>query len=169
MLARFEAMQSTRQRGQVLVLALAGIAPGVAWAAHEMLGLHLRPGLWTGWASGIWAWIWVLALAPALEELVMRPLLQSGFREQLGRLGGIHWSRPERVGDWHGHLANGATALVFAALHLPANELLTVWWLVPALAIGEVWRRGGKWAMCALLHAWFNACLVLATVLGSPG
>lgn len=167
-LVQLEKMQSAGWRGQALGLGLglASIAPAFAWTAHAMLGLHLHPGQWSGWASGFWAWAWVLALAPALEEWVMRLLLQSGFHEQLGRWGRLHRGRLNHVLDWRGHIANGATAVVFAALHMPANGLMALWWLLPALAIGEVWRRSASWMQCALLHAWFNACLVLMTALG---
>lgn len=169
-MVQLEKMQPAGRRGQALGLALglASIAPAVAWAAHEILGLHLHPGQWSGWAGGFWAWAWVLLLAPVLEEWVMRALLQSGFRQQLGRCGRLHWGRWNHVLDWRGHLASGATALVFAALHMPANGFMALWWLLPALAIGEVWRRSAHWRQCALLHAWFNACLVLMTALGGP-
>ena len=132
-------------------------APAVAWAAHAGLGLqlHPHPHAQTGW-------VWVLVLAPVLEETAMRPLLQTGLRHQLERL------RANPLGstqDWRGHLANGGTALVFAALHMPANGVLALWWSVPALAIGEVWRRSSNGWACVLLHVWFNASLAAVTVL----
>lgn len=157
--------------GLLLALALATIAPVVAWAAHAWLGLYLEPGRWRGWtnnaASGlgmVWFWAWVLALAPVFEELAMRPLLQTGLQHQLER---IHNDRLCGSRDWRGHLANAGTALVFAALHMPVNGALALWWLIPAAAIGEVWRRSARWSLCALLHAWFNACLAAATLVGS--
>ena len=159
--------------GLRLALSLACVAPAVAWAAHALLGLQLEPGRWTGWASGaaggvlawlwslVWPWVWVLALAPVLEELAMRPLLQTGLHHQLDR---IHPAWPGHPPDWRGHLANAGTALVFALLHMPANGMLALWWLLPALAIGEVWRRSASWRLCALLHAWFNVSLVAVTL-----
>lgn len=155
----------------LLALALAAMAPAVAWAAHVWLGLYLEPGRWQGWANNaasglgmVWFWVWVLALAPALEEFALRPLLQTGLQHQLER---IHSGGLSGWQDWHGHLANAGTALVFAALHMPVNGALALWWLIPAAAVGEVWRRSARWSLCALLHAWFNACLSAVTLLSS--
>ena len=149
----------------LLALFLSSAAPVAAWAAYAGLGLHLAPGHWTGWTSWT-SWTWVLLLAPALEEFCLRPLLQAGVRHQLDRIrvDGLRswfgWGA-----DWRGHFANSAVALVFAALHAPANGLLAFWWLVPALAIGEVYRRSGSGWLCVLLHAWFNASLAGVTLL----
>ena len=154
----------------MLALALAAAAPAGAFAAHRWLGLSLKPGQWVGWGGGaaggsvVWFWVWVLGLAPVIEEFCMRFLLQTGLRHQLGRL---HADGPANSLDWRGHLANAVVALVFAMLHLPANDMLALWWLVPALAVGEVWRRSSSWGLCALLHAWFNASLAAVTLLGS--
>ena len=154
-------------RGLVLPLCLASVAPAVAWLAYILLGLRLQPNHWTGWSSGLFAWVWVLALAPVLEETALRPLLQTGLRYQFGRIevnDRLHSSL-----DWRGHLANVATALAFVVLHLPANGALAVWWLAPAVAIGEVWRRSASWWLCVLLHAWFNASLLVVTAFSSLG
>ena len=163
--------------GLLFALALAIVAPATAWAIHAWLGLYLAPGRWTGWGAtlGVFGpWVWVLVAAPVLEELAMRPLLQNGLRHQLDRIlrdGSVScltkWSGSGA--DWRGHLANVGAALVFAMLHLPANGLSALWWLVPAAAIGEVWRRSANWWLCAVLHAWFNACLAGVTICGGVG
>ena len=160
-----------RAQAVAVVVCLVGVAPAVAWAAHAVLGLRLQPVAWTGataWiqgaGAGFMAWAWVLALAPALEEFAMRPLLQTGLRHQLER---IRTAGSGNSPDWLGHLANAGSALVFALLHLPANGVLALWWALPALAIGEVWRRSASWGLCTLLHAWFNTSLAVVTLLYS--
>ena len=152
------------KRGVALAVGIASLALPVAWAAHTLLGLRLEPGHWTGWAGGLFAWVWVLSLAPILEEVAMRPLLQAGLRHQFDR---IDTEGLNSTVDWRGHLANLVTALAFALLHLPANGVLALWWVVPALAIGEVWRRSASCRLCVLLHAWFNASLAAVTTFSS--
>lgn len=152
--------------GLLPALSLAALAPAAAWAANALLELRLAPGVGPGWMpgaiGGLFAWVWVLALAPMVEEAVMRPLFQTGLRQQLGRIQRFGWGASI---DWCGHAANAGTALMFALLHVPANGLAALWWLLPALAIGEVWRRSASWPQCVLLHAWFNASLAAVTVL----
>lgn len=147
-------------------LSLAALAPAAAWAAYTLLELRLAPGADPGWmpgaTGGLVAWVWVLALAPMVEEAVMRPLFQTGLRQQLGRIQRQGWGTSN---DWRGYAANAGTALVFAMLHVPANGVAALWWLLPAVAIGEVWRRSASWPLCVLLHAWFNANLAAVTVL----
>ena len=147
-----------------LAVGIASLAPPVAWTAHALLGLRLEPSQWTGWVNGLFAWVWVLSLAPMLEEVAMRPLLQAGLRLQFDR---IDTAGLNSLMDWRGHLANLVTALAFALLHMPANGVLALWWVVPALAIGEVWRRSESCRLCVLLHAWFNASLAAVTTFSS--
>lgn len=129
--------------------AVAAVAPLGAWLAHGWLGLALRP-------DGGWALAWALALAPLIEEAVLRPLLQQGLHGRLQAAG-----RPAAA--WPGHAANLACALAFAALHAPGRGWEALWWLVPAILVGETWRRMRSLAACVALHAWFNLCLVLAS------
>lgn len=145
------------------MLALVVAAPVVSWAAHAMLGLRLDPDSWRGVVRGSMAWLWVLALAPVAEETVMRSLLQTGLQHRLClvRLGKT--SLPGKPLLWPGHIANLVTALAFALVHWPAYGIMALWWVVPALAIGEVWRRNSSWCQCVLLHAWFNLSLAGVT------
>lgn len=132
-------------------------APAVAWAAHGWLGFRLHH-------EGLAGWLWALAMAPLIEEIAMRPLLQRGLHERLQlsmpATGAVAWWRLDPPAAY---LANGLTALVFAALHLPAQGWAAAWWLVPALAVGQVWRTYSKLWLCVGLHAWFNLCLALAS------
>ncbi|MBK6651914.1 MAG: CPBP family intramembrane metalloprotease [Betaproteobacteria bacterium] len=113
----------------------------VTWLASQAFGLTLR-------IDSLPQAAWVLALAPLLEEAAFRPLLQRGLHETLEA-----WTKQA------GHLANLLTALAFAASHLPAQGVMALLWLVPAAAVGEIWRRSGRLWQCVLLHAWCNACL----------
>ncbi len=147
-----EPLQSVRQSAWLWGIAL--VAPAVAWAAHAGLGFGLHH-------EGLRGWLWALALAPLIEETAMRPLLQRGVHERLtinSAVTGVAapgW----RIDPVAAHLANGLTALVFAALHAPAQGWAAAWWLVPALAVGQVWRLHRRLWLCVGLHAWFNLCL----------
>lgn len=136
-----------------LAAALWVTAPAVAWATHQAMGLALAPLHWTGWA-------WALLGAPLLEEWVFRPLLQQGLH--------IHWS-PRlgfiRAGWW----AAAAASAVFALAHAPAHGWAALWWLVPGTALAVLWQQGARLALCAATHAWFNACLAIATVIATAG
>lgn len=131
--------------------ALALAAPWGAWLAASGLGLRQSPP--TPWAA-----IWLLAVAPWLEELVFRAWIQQGLAHRL-QLRGT---------DGAGHLANGLASATFALCHLPLAGAAALWWLVPSLALGEIWRQRGQLAVCVALHAWFNACLVAATWATAP-
>lgn len=116
------------------------IAPVVAWLGRYFMGLQL---LTPSWGAAAWAF----ALAPLLEEYVFRSLLQCGLQQRL-------------PATWRaGHLANLLTAGVFVAAHYPAHGWRAAAWLVPALALGELWRRTGKLWPSVLMHSWFNLSL----------
>lgn len=116
------------------------IAPVVAWLGRYFMGLQLLTPSWDAAA-------WAFALAPLLEEYVFRSLLQCGLQQRL-------------PATWRaGHLANLLTAGVFVAAHYPAHGWRAAAWLVPALALGELWRRTGKLWPSVLMHSWFNLSL----------
>lgn len=131
--------------------ALALVAPLGAWFAASVLGLRQAPP--TPWAA-----IWLLAVAPWLEEVIFRAWIQQGLAQRLehrGVSGGAH-------------LANILASVTFALCHLPLAGAAAFWWLVPSLALGEVWRRQARISTCVALHAWFNACLVAVTWATAP-
>jgi len=84
----------------------------------------------------------MLMISPLTEEIVFR----AGIQETLQRL----WRAP--------HMANLATALLFGTAHAsvkgPAMALAI---LLPALLVGECYRRGLGLKVCVLLHAAMNA------------
>lgn len=136
-----------------LAAALWTAAPAVAWAANQVAGMALAPAQWTGWA-------WALIGAPLLEEWVFRPLLQQGLH--------VHWSSrlgAARAGWW----AAAAASMVFALAHAPAHGWAALWWLVPGAALAALWQLGARLALCASTHAWFNACLAIATAIAASG
>ena len=98
-------------------------------------------------------------MAPAVEELVFRQWLQQGLAQRLSR------SASGRAGgtDVPGLLAAGLAALAFAASHVPQAGMMAAWWILPGLALGEVWRRHERLWPCVALHAWFNLCLLVAS------
>ncbi len=112
--------------------------------AYRLLGLSLH--LADGWQA-----LWVLLAAPALEEWIFRVLLQAGMQAYLA-------SNTARPG-WSAHSANVIVALFFAAAHVPSQGWLALWWTLPSLVLGELWRRHTRWWPCALAHAGFNLSL----------
>ncbi|AYM97930.1 CPBP family intramembrane metalloprotease [Acidovorax sp. 1608163] len=149
-----------------LLAFLAGLwvaAVAVAWIAQHWLGMGLRP-------AGAGAWLWVLLGAPVLEESVFRPLVQSSLHEGLQRwrppLRSRFWPRPAAVQAvvrrWAAeHGATVLTTIAFAAAHAPAHGWHCLWWLLPGLALAEVWHRSGSLCACIATHAWFNLSLAL--------
>ncbi|HUD32909.1 MAG TPA: JDVT-CTERM system glutamic-type intramembrane protease, partial [Variovorax sp.] len=85
----------------------------------------------------------VLLVAPLLEEAVFR----AGLQEALLR----RWQvRP--------CLANVVTACVFAVAHMISRGDASAFSVaLPALLIGEVYRRTGRLRWCMALHAAMNA------------
>lgn len=118
--------------------------------AHKLLGLSLH--LADGWQA-----LWVLLAAPALEEWVFRVLLQAGVQAHIARV----TAKP----CWTKHGANALVAFCFAAAHVPAQGWLALWWVLPSLVLGELWRRHGRWWLCVLAHAGFNLSLWVAAAL----
>ncbi len=124
------------------------VAPVVAWAAHLTMGMSLAPVHWSSWA-------WALLGAPLLEEWVFRPLLQQGLHH--------YWS--PRLGRTRaGWSAAAAASAAFALAHVPAHGTAALWWMVPGAALATLWQLGGRLALCTATHAWFNACLIIATI-----
>ena len=111
------------------------MAPLAAWfAAHVDITLPLR---------SLRQLLVFLVLAPGLEEWVFRYHFQEELTTWLGRP----------------HLAHLLTALIFMALHWQAQGALLLLWLIPGLALGEIWRRHRSLALNFAVHAWFNLCL----------
>lgn len=123
------------------------VLPRVDWP--PMAALLSLSGLWAvvGWQAlsphtpNPWV-LWLLLGAPWAEEVVFR----TGWQEALLR----RWP----AAPWR---ATVLTALLFAAAHTllrpSAMALATV---LPALLLGEVYRRERHWLPCAGLHALFN-------------
>ena len=145
-----------RKRGDRLMWIIGVGAPTVAWVAHTLLGFSLVP-------TDISSWIWMFGVGPLLEELAFRPLLQRGIQERIPAwLDSTGVMKP--FASSADHMANFIVGLAFVAAHVPQQGWSAVWWIVPSLAIGEIWRRRRKLWPCVLMHAWFNASLTAATL-----
>ena len=147
------------ERGDRLIWILWVGAPSVAWVAHALLGLSMVP-------TDLPSWIWMLGAAPLLEELAFRPLLQRGIQERLPSWLASKGAMKTRSFPTD-HLASLIVGLVFVAAHAPQQGWSAVWWIVPSLAIGETWRRRQKLWPCVLMHAWFNASLIAASLVAA--
>lgn len=145
-----------QERGDRLTWIIGVGAPTVAWVAHTLLGLSMLPG-------DIPSWIWTFGAGPLLEEVAFRPLLQRGIQERFPSwLESAGVMKP--LTGSADHLANLFVGFAFVAAHIPQQGWSAVWWIVPSLAIGEIWRRRRKLWPCVLMHAWFNASLTAATL-----
>jgi membrane protease YdiL (CAAX protease family) len=111
-------------------------APLSAWIAHRFAGLGLD-------LEGARDALVFLLLAPLLEEWIFRHGLQQALSRRWGAA----------------HRANLVASIAFVALHAPTAGLWAVLWIVPSLALGEVWRRHRRLGLNVAMHAWFNACL----------
>lgn len=90
-------------------------------------------------------WIKWLLVAPVIEELFFRGVVQAGLKARGGFCG-----RP-----W---VAITATALSFGLAHLGfATVMHSALVIVPALAIGWVYEKSRSLPVCIGLHSAFNA------------
>ncbi|MBL8302326.1 MAG: CPBP family intramembrane metalloprotease [Ideonella sp.] len=136
--------------GWVVVAVILATPPLVQIAAGPLaLGMGGRGGA---------ALLVPFVLAPWIEELVMRPLLQRGLVERFVRRG----ASPTRAA-W---MAGVASTVVFALVHLPDWSLGGVRacapWLLPGAALAATWCWRRRTLDCVLLHAFFNVALWLA-------
>jgi membrane protease YdiL (CAAX protease family) len=163
--------------GIALVLGLLGAALGQRFVG---LSLPFPPPYWQAVSP--------LLLAPALEELVFRVGLQGGlqaafqsvfqsaFQSALPASGQtrlrdetenskiVKGISPSRQYLYTELAANTVASMCFAACHAPAHGWVALWWLLPSLVLGELWRRHRSWAVCAGVHAGFNGCLAAVTL-----
>lgn len=122
-----------------------------AWVAQRHASLQLVP-------QGLQAWAMALLLAPALEEWALRSVA----------LNSLYSFLQTRLGPHARWVANGLVSVVFVLLHLHTAGPMAWLWFFPSWALGMVWFRFRKWWACALTHAWFNAALVMFSLLAAP-
>jgi len=108
----------------------------VAWALGQAGAPLMSPHAAT--------WLKAVLVAPAIEELFFRGVVQSGLRTRAGF----------RHRPW---LTVGVTAVLFAAAHLFASSTLhAALVLVPACVIGWVYERTRSIGTCIVLHGAAN-------------
>jgi membrane protease YdiL (CAAX protease family) len=106
--------------------------------------------------AGAWAMaptdtLWLVLVAPVLEEIVFR----AGLQEELLRNARLRAA----AGAFS---ANVFTAMAFAAVHLALQPgFLAGLTVLPALLIGALYQRQRRLAPCIALHAFFNAVWLL--------
>ena len=101
-------------------------------------------------------WAVLLAIAPVLEEIVLRAGLQEALMRRLASRGTAAAA------------VNLACALAFAAAHwLLRPGALAALTLLPALWLGWVYQQNRRLAPCIALHALMNAGWLLWTE-GAP-
>ncbi len=136
--------------GWAVLVSIAAAVPLAGFAAGP-LGLALPD-------RGVAGLLLALVVAPCVEEVVMRVLLQQGADEALRRRG---W-RPTTAALG----AAGLASLMFAAIHLGSFSLAGLQqasvWLLPGAALAATWCWRRRTMDCVLLHAFFNAALWLA-------
>ena len=97
-------------------------------------------------------WWLLFIIAPVLEELVFRGLLQ-------GEFGRTKWGKLQRFGV---SFANVLTSALFVLAHGLRMGLGAWTVLLPSLILGWLKDRCGSVVPCIVVHALFNAGLVLA-------
>lgn len=117
------------------------------WVAQAVACAWGRP-LWAD--SGVWL-LWALLGSPWLEEWIYRRAVQAPVAQALT-------PQPPAAHNTTraGHVANGVAALVFVAVHWPAQGVAALAWVVPGWLLGELFRQTQRVWPCVLLHAWFN-------------
>ena len=88
----------------------------------------------------------MLIIFPFLEEWVFRALLQE---ELASRWPHVVWP-------------NLLSSSIFVLFHWQGQGLYLLAWFIPALVLGEAWRRHGSLPLNVFLHAWFNLSLWVA-------
>jgi Type II CAAX prenyl endopeptidase Rce1-like len=131
--------------GLLLVGGLAG-----AWLAKKYASVSLLP-------QGLYAWFNVIFLAPLLEEWALRSVLLPSVSSWLDQ-------RVKRHGEF---LANALVSTLFVLLHHGVAGSLAWLWFFPSWVLGLVWFRFQSVWACALTHAWFNAALILVSMLAT--
>jgi uncharacterized protein len=125
---------------------LAAMAAIPVWCGLGM-ALGARMQVVSGWS----AWAWFVLVAPIVEELVFRGLLQG----QLLRL-----SAGRRIGPLT--LANLCTTAGFVAMHLAGQPPYWAFAVaVPSIVFGHLRERFGSVFPAVLLHAFYNAGFAL--------
>lgn len=133
------AKQHRRLQGWYVFCAFALLAPIAAWGAHATLGLSLKVSSWP-------AAVWFLLGAPIVEEWIFRHGLQQGLLDR----------------GFSARIALIGTAAVFAACHYPQSSFLSIWWVIPGVALGLMWECCGRRLWPGMvLHAWFNVVLTI--------
>jgi membrane protease YdiL (CAAX protease family) len=116
------------------------VAVAGAWVAAVPLGLRAGP-------TSALALLWLLAGAPLVEELLLRPGLQRGLE---------HWLALRHGPDSAAPAAAALATAAFALLHAPQHGAMAFAWLLPGALLAETWRRSGSLAACVALHALMN-------------
>jgi membrane protease YdiL (CAAX protease family) len=93
-------------------------------------------------------WVWLLLLAPLLEETVFRAMIQ----QQLASW----WSGP-----WGMTASILCASGLFALLHAFHQGALGLLVFFPSLVLGYLWHQNRSLTQCIALHAGMNACFWL--------
>ena len=130
---------------------LAVLAAPRSTNAHRATAGLVAVTLAGAWAMAPTDALWLVLVAPVLEETVFR----AGLQEELLRNARLRAA----AGAFS---ANVFAALAFAAAHLALQPgLLAGLTVLPALFIGAVYQRQRRLAPCIALHAFFNAVWLL--------
>jgi len=126
--------------------AAACAAGPVAWWAMARGGIPIGDPTWA-WREP-WHFVWLSLLLPVWEEWVFRGWMQPLVAQGIAR---ARWPSPRL-------LANLATSLAFAAMHLPSHPVA---WaaavVVPSVVFGHFRDRHGHVGSAMALHAFYNA------------
>jgi membrane protease YdiL (CAAX protease family) len=135
-LTRAAAVRTRPYAALIAISVAASLFAAASWISHEIPD-HAAP------------WIQSLLVAPLIEELFFRGVVQSGLRARGG-----FWGRP-----WTAILV---TAACFGLTHLvAASAMHSVLVIAPAILIGWVYERTRSLGLCIGLHSAANAVWIV--------
>jgi membrane protease YdiL (CAAX protease family) len=137
------------------------VSTGIEYFAHRSEEIHPTLQLLTQPNQALWERIGFIivagAVAPVLEEIFFRGLLQTTFMERSwGLLPQENMQGMYRPTPRHRWAAILVTSFIFAAIHLMPDSFLVLFAL--AVGLGYVYERTGNLWASITLHAAFN-CL----------
>jgi uncharacterized protein len=142
------ALTLPRKRDIVILLLSAALlfaaSDGLSWLLGKNIVTSFQDDIYRSAASAgaqVWLWLAVVIVAPIGEEILFRGFLFRGWQ----RSSGDAW------------IAIGATAVLWAIVHVQYDPLVIGEILVAGLALGWVRWRTGSTISTILLHSMLNA------------
>lgn len=93
----------------------------------------------------------MIIISPIIEEIIFRKLLQQEIHELIK----IKTTFKSTV------IPNLVSSIIFTTAHSPTWGNNAIWWIIPSLVLGELWRRHKNIKLCIFIHSWFNLAQII--------